>query len=295
MMTADAASADLGVYNPPTRERALEVKPRPRLFRALGGAEPPSHIEIDGACYRLEEVFKHDSWAATAVYAGEGDRVVCKFNRQQSLFGFPMKWLGRRLAERENHALQVLADVAGIPERRGHVLYNGQPQRHVVAHRYVDGHPLSYGERVDDDFFPALLATLDALHRRGLAYVDLHKSENIVVGDDSRPYLVDFQVCYIPSRLRWLASLLRGCQRALQRMDHYHVYKHVLGSRPDLAATTLADYGRRSGRPWWIRVHRLVAVPLRGMRRRLLTVLGVRSGRGMAESEFFPEMGKRAP
>jgi hypothetical protein len=46
-------------------------------------------------------------------------------------------------------------------------------------------------------------------------------------------------------------------------------------------------------RPWWIRAHRCVAVPFRTVRRRLLTVLGIRSRSGHAFSEAFPEVAHR--
>ena len=38
-----------------------------------------------------------------------------------------------------------------------------------------------------DEFLPTLRGLLNKLHRRGIAYVDLHKRENIIVGDDGRP------------------------------------------------------------------------------------------------------------
>ena len=49
------------------------VRPRPALFRALGRHDPPSEIEVAGDLYRRSSVFKHDSWAATALYTCEAD------------------------------------------------------------------------------------------------------------------------------------------------------------------------------------------------------------------------------
>ena len=80
------------------------VRPRPPLLRALGAGEPPRTVEIDGNTYRWVETFKHDSWAATGLYSGANGAIVCKFNRTQPIFGFPMTWLGRRLARREARA-----------------------------------------------------------------------------------------------------------------------------------------------------------------------------------------------
>ena len=49
-------------------------KPRPALFRALGNHEPPPSVEVDAQTYQLVEVFKHDSWAATAIYQGSAKK-----------------------------------------------------------------------------------------------------------------------------------------------------------------------------------------------------------------------------
>src|SRR4051794_221535 len=168
--------------------------PRPPVLRALGAADPPAAVEVGGEPYRLARVFKHDSWAATALYAGRDKRVVCKFNRVQPVGPVPMRWLGRVLADREAAILRRLADLPNVPRWSGPVRVNGRVLPNAVAHDFIPGHPLGDRERVDDRFFPALRAVLAAMHRRGLAYVDLHKRENVLVGDDGRPYLIDFQV-----------------------------------------------------------------------------------------------------
>jgi hypothetical protein len=73
----------------------------------------------------------------------------------------------------------------------------------------------------------------------------------------------------------------------LQRSDIYHLRKLYARSRPDLCGFDSRQVSAQ--RPWWIRLHRLVAVPFRRLRRQLLVVLRIRSGRGYAASEHFPE------
>ena len=58
---------------------------------------------------------------------------------------------------------------------------------------------------------------LREIHRRNVAYVDTNKPENILLGDDGRPYLIDFQISWDLDSLlgnnpltRWW---LRTCQR----------------------------------------------------------------------------------
>jgi hypothetical protein len=259
---------------------ARAARPRPPVFRALGASDPPPEVVVDGKHYARTEIFKHDSWAATALYAGEHGRIVCKFNRVQPVLGFPMTWLGRRLAERERRALQRLADLPQIPAPLGPVFADGRRMPNAVARSFVAGHPLGKDERVGPDFFPSLRAALGEMHRRGIAYVDLHKRENIIVGDDGRPYLVDFQISFDVThpRLRWIPGI-RVVFDSLCKGDLYHLQKHVHRS----------EGGAVPEIPRWLRLHRLVAVPFRQLRRRLLVVRGIRTGHGSAATEVFAE------
>ncbi len=263
-------------------------RPRPPLFRALGAADPPDQVEIDGCAWRRVDIFKHDSWAATALYrARDGQLAVCKFNRRQSILGLPMQWLGWWLARREGRMLERLADLPLVPNPLGPVCCGGRPMANAVAHDFVPGHPLRPKQRPNDAFFPALEELLGEVHRRGLAYVDLHKRENILVGEDERPYLIDFQISVGLPAVWPLSAVLR----ILQRSDDYHLAKHYARHRPDqcgFGPKTIAMH-----RPWWIRAHRTIAVPFRQMRRRLLVWLGIRRGTGRTTTEAFPEQAVR--
>lgn len=257
-----------------------QVRPRPPLFRALGSADPPTEVVVDGTRFTCCTIFKHDSWAATALYSAHGRQIVCKFNRVQPLLGIPTTWLGRWLAEREHRALGRLADLPQIPRPLGPVYVDGRRARNAVAREFIAGHPLVKNEQVGPDFFPALCDAIAQMHSRGIAYVDLHKRENIIVGDDGRPYLVDFQICFdathprvrrlpgVPTLLDWLC-----------RGDVYHLEKHA----------RRVSGAPRPAIPGWLRLHRRLAVPFRQLRRRLLVALGIRTAGGRVATEAFPE------
>jgi hypothetical protein len=268
--------------------QALTARPRPALLRALGHQEPPTSIHCDGHTYELQHVLKHDSWAASAVYVGSAGRIKVKFNRIEPILGLPTVWLGNLLARREAWMLHQLADLPAIPNVCGPVYAHGKRLRHAVAHQWIPGHPLGKEEAVSDEFFPRLMQTLAEVHRRGIAYVDLHKRENIIVGEDCKPYLIDFQISQaLPSCWIFHTRFHRAVLEILQQSDWYHLLKHRLHHRPDLVPAGESDLD--ASRPWWIRLHRCIAQPFRHIRRQCLVRLNVRTGPGHATSEHFPE------
>ncbi len=278
----------------PVRSEPEGVRSRPAVLRALGANDPPMDVEIAGETFQLEEVLKHDSWAATGIYASSTRQALCKFNRQQPIFGLPMRWLGRLLATREAGFMERLAGIEGIPRSLGPISSNGELLDHAVSRQWIPGHALAPRERVNSAFFPTFRHLLAAVHARDVAHVDLHKRENILVDDQGRPWLIDFQISFaLPRKSRFAATVLRGVLKMLQRCDEYHLLKHVISHRPGQAGMTLADLEGR--RPWWIKAHRRVAVPFRCVRRRLLVTLGIRSAEGQASSEAFPEVAHRLP
>ena len=270
------------------KDSAKSVKIRPALFRALGKSEAPETVEVGGTTYQRKHLFKHDSWAATAHYgAADGREIVCKFNRRQSILGFPMGWLGRLLASHEAHLLKMLADLPNVPPESGAVIVDGKIQKNAVAHAFIPGQPLRKEDKPGPEFFKQLEATLNEMHRRGIAYVDLHKRENILVGDDGKPYMIDFQIGQALPKWGPLGFVLG----ILQQSDAYHLRKHILHFQPDYFGNVSEEEALK--RPLWIRMHRMVAVPFRTLRRRLLVLFGVRTGHGAAETEVFPEEGIR--
>jgi hypothetical protein len=260
------------------------VKARPKWLKALGLESPPESLEIAGVPHHRIEVFKHDSWAATALYESPwGILQVVKLHRQAPLFFIPMGWLGRRAARNERKLLEKLAGLDGIPALSGLVSTGGPALEHALAREFIAGHPLGSREQVCDSFFPALRFLLQRMHERRTVYVDLHKRENIIVNDQGKPCLIDFQIS-----ISWPGWLPTGpLFRIFQRSDEYHLMKHWSRCRPDQCGMDTLAVRKRI--PWWIRAHRLIARPFRELRRRLLVRVGVRSGKGRVDTEVFAE------
>lgn len=289
-------------------EATRTTRKRPGLFRALGDQSLPETVQVDGRCYSLETTYKHDSWAATGLYVGDSGRIVCKFHRTQRIGLLPARWMGRRVANHERHLLNRLAGLDGVPQCLSAVTVDGRIEPNAVARKFVAGEPLSASEsgipqfpdlggvlgdsESQQHFMEQLEALIGELHQRRIAYVDLHKPENIIAGADGRPYLIDFQISFaLPEfwllrhgPLGWLLSVLQRC-------DQYHLRKLIVRHRhPDMPEP---ERRQLYGRPRWIGWHRAIAIPFRGLRRKLLVAIGVRSGAGQVTTEANPEVAFR--
>ncbi len=240
------------------------------FMHALGRDGLPAKLPCAGRHLVLEKTIKHDFFAATGFYRDDaGARYVVKINRRMSLLGWRLigKWLGRR----ESRAYQKLADLPAIPDYIGPATDTG------FVHAYVEGEPLSRDRPVPDSFFPELLELIAELNRRGIAYVDTNKPQNILHTDDGRPCLFDFQIHvdrhHLPILGRWLLGIFH-------RADVYHVLKHKRRFRPD--QLTPEDLQRLEKRGFFVRLHRTITKPYFWIRRPLLRWLR-NTGRVMPE------------
>jgi RIO-like serine/threonine protein kinase len=229
-------------------------------MRALGKAGLPREFTIDGTTYRLLRTVKHDFFAATAFYQDESGRtIVLKISRTTDFAGFPLLWLGRWLCRREMRFYNKLSDLPNVPNVLGTVGPTG------FVHDFVPGRPLEKEATVPDGFFDQLHDLLAELHRRGLAYVDTNKPQNILLGDDGRPYLIDFQISYDVTELGdW--ALNRWWLKRLQQEDLYHILKHKRRMRPDEMRQDETE--RASRKSALIRLHRFLTRPYFALRRR---------------------------
>lgn len=240
-----------------------EERATPHWLLALGKEPPPEEIELGGARYDLARIFKHDFFAYTALYEGSAGRVVLKIGRKAPFCGLPLSWIGRLHSWHESEVFRAVDDLDIVPR------FTGRWKRHGITHEFIEGHPLERGERVADDFFPLLSAGLEELHRRGLAYVDLEKCENVLVGADGRPYLFDFQISW-----RWPFAFLRErwpvtwIARRFQAGDRYHLTKLQLRTRPDLL--TPGELTAARHKPFLVRLHGGLTRPLTLLRRFVL-------------------------
>ena len=229
----------------------------------------PQRIEIGAEPHEFRETLKDGFWSAVGVYDGPAGQSVVKVYRERSWRGVPLRWIGRLMARREVLLLERVQGVEGVPRLIGAHGATG------LSHEFVAGHTLQRGESMPAQFFEHLERLVLDLHARGVAYSDLSKRDNILVGKDGEPCLFDFQIgwCWPPPRGSALAARLlpgflgRRILSSLQAADLHHVLKHRARHVPGDAVG--AGALERLKRPAWpIRLMRTVSKPYHKARAR---------------------------
>ena len=124
----------------------------------------------------------------------DGRRIVVKdFRKSDFLFRVIV---GPILIRREFGALRNLIGVDGIPQLVGKL------DRYALAVEHVHGAALDHirPDSLTNDFYTQLRGVIDAMHSRGVAHCDLRSRGNVMLGDDGRPYVVDFAACVFRGR-----------------------------------------------------------------------------------------------
>ena len=233
---------------------------------------PSKTMKICGAKYRLTRVFKHDFWAATCLYTNIDEsgrsqkfsKIVVKFGRSQPLAGIPLKWVGKMLADHEESIYARLGGIAAVPQwvaRISPICY---------AMEYIDAIPLDHLESIPVGFFDLLREVFDTVHQRGVAYGDANKKSNILVTQDGKPVLIDYQISIFQNN-EWIFPLRQIREKFvhyLMNKDLYHLYKHKRRLAPnELTPEEDALSRKRSGIHL---LHRKFSKPYRAMRRGFL-------------------------
>jgi predicted Ser/Thr protein kinase len=173
-----------------------------------------------------------------------------------------LRTLGRLAIGHEHRIYRRLAGVPGVPRCYGLL----DSERLVLE--YVEGLPLRSCEDAISDrdlLFTRLRATIDAMHRVGVTHGDLKRKDNILIGHDERPWLIDFGVARLKRERdsRFRRWLYEWC-----RQSDYNAWIKLKYQRQ---ATDMSAEDRAIFRPLILeRIARAVRIPLRALTLRRL-------------------------
>jgi predicted Ser/Thr protein kinase len=182
----------------------------------------------------------------------------------------PARALRVAMLRRERAIYRLLDGIAGVPRcLDGDAAGEGE----ALVLEYVSGRSLREArlpaaER--ERFFEALRVLIEAVHRAGVGHGDLKRKDNIIVGADGRPYLIDFGTAL--SAPPGSGAARRWLLRQVQRMDLNAWFKLKYQRQGgDVSPTDIAAY-----RP--TALERLARLVRRGWRS--LTLRRLRKSRG---------------
>ncbi|MFA5553944.1 MAG: hypothetical protein WCZ89_00195 [Phycisphaerae bacterium] len=180
--------------------------------------------------------------------------------------GLPLQWLGKALCEREVRILKKVRDIENV---QNFVCRYGD---YGFVYQYINGKPLSKVKETPEDFFDKLEELLQNLHRRNICYVDMNKRDNIIVGKDGQPNLIDFQISVqIGKYSLGLPAFSKMIQNKLEKADRYHVLKHKRRLKP--MSLKPSEWQASYSPSGLIKIHRVIATPIRRLRRKVLKSL----------------------
>jgi serine/threonine protein kinase len=108
--------------------------------------------------------------------------------------------IGRFLIWREHKAYRRLNGLRGVP-RFYHVIDGLAIVLEEISGRNIEG--LERENPLEETFFDELRQLVERVHDRGLAHCDLKRAPNILIGNDGKPYIVDWSASVSKSEFRF--------------------------------------------------------------------------------------------
>jgi serine/threonine protein kinase len=152
----------------------------------------------------------------------------------------PFLW--RRLGEsglrRERDIYDRVREVTGIPRCIGLL----DSKHLVLEHVPGDSYRQRQFELKDRErFFERLFTTIENMHAAGVAHGDLKRKDNLLVGPDERPFLIDFGLAYATGSG---SPFERSFFRWVQQYDYNAWIKHKYQRRVEDISADDAKYYR---------------------------------------------------
>ena len=153
----------------------------------------PEKTIINNETYVYEKILKDDFFSVNVLYKNEkGRRFVLKLSDFRFILGIFFRPFAALMSSHEYKIYKMVKDIEGIPELGPRVGWRG------YFHEYIEGKTLhelkDTPEVLPENFFNELINIVDQVHNRRILYVDMNKKGNIIMSDDGKPFLIDFQI-----------------------------------------------------------------------------------------------------
>jgi predicted Ser/Thr protein kinase len=157
----------------------------------------PEAERLSGDMPTVPLSWKPSIWTLTA---DDWPAVVKDVRRTTPLFRYT---LGRMSIRREERIYKRLDGMPFVPR------YLGRLDKDAIILERIEARPIQEFRRTDIDahFFDELSECVAELHNRGVVHMDLRHRSNLLVGQDGRPKIIDFEAAlYFGTNFlaRWL-------------------------------------------------------------------------------------------
>lgn len=121
-------------------------------------------------------------------FEGDGLKLVVK----SAMGRGPIRLVRQATLKREFAANQRMNGIIGVP-----ACYGMLANRYLVT-EFISGTAYRHAKWDDRDaWFSELLEVIRAFHARGVSHGDLKSKTNLIVGDDQKPYVIDFGTTFL--------------------------------------------------------------------------------------------------
>jgi hypothetical protein len=226
----------------------------------------PQQVILEGQLFLMEKILKDDFFSVNVLYRSTTTalRYVLKLSDFRFIFGALLRPMASLMSWREYWIYQKVADLEGVPRLGPRFGNRG------YFHAFAEGKTLfevNDPAEIPPEFFKQLHAILNQVHARRIAYIDLNKLGNVILGNDGLPYLIDYQICLPFPTHGWLANVLNPVFEQLAHEDLYHLYKHKRRFQPELMTEDEKAMATKSPLNWWY--DRNIGTPYRKLKRRI--------------------------
>jgi hypothetical protein len=207
--------------------------------------------ECDNLQASRSKLLKKDVFGRTDLIRDGTDMCV---RRDSGTAPFALRWIARKLLQREARALAVLDGTPGIP-----LLL--RVDRETLDRSYIEGLPMQDGKPTDPRYFRAAARLLRQLHRQNVAHNDLAKEPNLLVDTGDQPAIIDFQLAWFaPNRGRLFRIMAREDIRHLLKHKRTYCPQHLTQRERDILdnPSLIAQVWMRTGKPIYLFVTRRI-------------------------------------